>query len=119
MSFDSTIRSNLSVGMPLDLLVYHRDSLILPEGYRVTEDDAYFSAIRRQWSAGLHDLLERLPSPPRRTTSDAASAGRAALRPAMAQVADQLAQLLVVDHRSGNAGIFACGHCRSACGSRM
>ncbi len=27
-------------------------------------DDAYFSAIRRQWSAGLHDLLERLPSPP-------------------------------------------------------
>ncbi|HFT8162208.1 TPA: peptidase, partial [Pseudomonas aeruginosa] len=41
-----------------------RDSLILPEGYRVTEDDAYFSAIRRQWSAGLHDLLERLPSPP-------------------------------------------------------
>ncbi|HBO5075416.1 TPA: peptidase [Pseudomonas aeruginosa] len=64
VSFDSTIRSNLSVGMPLDLLVYHRDSLILPEGYRVTEDDAYFSAIRRQWSAGLHDLLERLPSPP-------------------------------------------------------
>ena len=64
ISMDSTLKSNLSVGLPLDLLVYHRDSLILPEGYRVTEDDAYFSAIRRQWSAGLHDLLERLPSPP-------------------------------------------------------
>ncbi|MGC3581725.1 peptidase, partial [Pseudomonas aeruginosa] len=44
--------------------VYHRVSLILPEGNRVTEDDAFFSAIRRQWSAGLHDLLVRLPSPP-------------------------------------------------------
>ncbi|MGC2917638.1 peptidase, partial [Pseudomonas aeruginosa] len=59
----STIGSFLSVGMPLDLLDYHRDCLILPEGYRVTEDVAYFSAIRRQWSAGLLVLLEGVPSP--------------------------------------------------------
>ncbi|WP_374440367.1 peptidase [Pseudomonas panipatensis] len=64
VSFDSTIRSNLSVGMPLDLLVYHRDSLILPAGYRVTEDDAYFAKVRRQWSLGLHELLGQLPAPP-------------------------------------------------------
>ena len=64
VSFDSTIRSNLSVGMPLDLLVYHRDSLIIPAGYRVTEEDPYFAGIRRQWAAGLHDLLGELPSPP-------------------------------------------------------
>ncbi|MBT8765279.1 proteasome-type protease [Pseudomonas boanensis] len=64
VSFDSTIRSNLSVGMPLDLLVYHRDSLIIPAGYRVTEEDPYFAGIRRRWAAGLHDLLGELPSPP-------------------------------------------------------
>ncbi|WP_271411908.1 proteasome-type protease [Pseudomonas sp. Q1-7] len=64
VSFDSTIRSNLSVGMPLDLLVYHRDSLILPAGYRVTEDDTYFADIRRQWAAGLQDLIGQLPPPP-------------------------------------------------------
>lgn len=64
VSFDSTIRSNLSVGLPLDLLVYHKDSLILPEGYRVDEDDEYFSDIRKRWSAGLHELLGALPAPP-------------------------------------------------------
>ncbi|KWR73455.1 putative proteasome-type protease [Pseudomonas citronellolis] len=64
VSFDSTIRSNLSVGMPLDLLVYHRDSLIVPAGYRVTEEDAYYASIRKQWSAGLHELLAELPAPP-------------------------------------------------------
>ncbi|MDH4584916.1 peptidase [Pseudomonas sp. BN415] len=64
VSFDSTIRSNLSVGMPLDLLVYHRDSLILPVGYRVTEEDKYFADIRRQWAAGLQKLIGELPAPP-------------------------------------------------------
>ncbi|WP_342244479.1 proteasome-type protease [Pseudomonas sp. OTU5201] len=64
VSFDSTIRSNLSVGMPLDLLVYHRDSLILPAGYRVTEEDKYFADIRRQWAAGLQKLIGELPPPP-------------------------------------------------------
>ncbi|MGC3664142.1 hypothetical protein ACPTI4_30995, partial [Pseudomonas aeruginosa] len=63
-AFDTHSPSNLSVGMRLEVLVYQRDSLILPEGYRVTVDDAYFSAISRQWSACLQDLLERLPSPP-------------------------------------------------------
>lgn len=64
VSFDSTIRSNLSVGMPLDLLVYHTDSLIHPVGYRVTEDDEYYQGIRRDWAAGLHELLSQLPPPP-------------------------------------------------------
>ena len=38
--------------MPLDLLVYHTDSLILPAGYRVTEDDEYYEGVRRQWPPG-------------------------------------------------------------------
>ncbi|MBM7059255.1 proteasome-type protease [Pseudomonas sp. UL073] len=64
VSFDSTIRSNLSVGLPLDLLVYHKDSLILPEGYRVGEDDDYYSDIRKRWASGLQELLGALPAPP-------------------------------------------------------
>lgn len=64
LSFDSTIRSNLSVSMPLDLLVYRRDSLEIPSGYRVSEDDPYFASIRRQWSAGLKSLFDQLPQVP-------------------------------------------------------
>ncbi|MNZ39230.1 Proteasome subunit [compost metagenome] len=64
ISFDSTIRSNLSVGMPLDLLVYHAGSLDVPQGFRVREGDAYFEGIRAQWCSGLRQLLGELPAPP-------------------------------------------------------
>ncbi|UTW08272.1 proteasome-type protease [Pseudomonas benzenivorans] len=64
ISFDSTIRSNLSVGMPLDVLVYRADSLMLPSGFRVEESDSYFETIRRQWGTGLRELLGDLPAPP-------------------------------------------------------
>jgi putative proteasome-type protease len=64
ISFDSTIRSNLSVGMPLDMLVYHKDSLHTQQRQRIASDDAYYAQIRRQWSEGLKHLLAELPSPP-------------------------------------------------------
>ncbi len=64
ISFDSTIRSNLSVGLPLDLLVYRCDSLEIPQGFRVEEGDAYFEGIREQWGGGLRQLLGELPAPP-------------------------------------------------------
>ncbi len=64
ISFDSTIRSNLSVGMPLDVLVYRRDTLVLPQGYRVAENDPYFEEIREQWSNGLRSLLAGLSVAP-------------------------------------------------------
>lgn len=64
ISFDSTMRSNLSVGMPLDLLVYRKDSFTGAKSYRVTADDPYFMRIRMQWAAGLHDMLAALPEPP-------------------------------------------------------
>jgi putative proteasome-type protease len=65
ISFDSTIRSNLSVGMPLDLLVYRKDSFGPAHSHRVTQDDPYYSQIRNQWCSGLRDLLGALPAPPR------------------------------------------------------
>ncbi|TWH63799.1 putative proteasome-type protease [Azomonas agilis] len=64
VSFDSTIRSNLSVGMPLDVLVYRTDSLNIPKGVRIREDDPYFAEVRERWSQGLRQLLESMPTSP-------------------------------------------------------
>ncbi|HQV22199.1 MAG: proteasome-type protease [Moraxellaceae bacterium] len=64
ISFDSTIRSNLSVGTPLDLLVYLNHSFVIPQGRRLFDDDPYFNTIRSQWSEGLQQVLAQLPPPP-------------------------------------------------------
>ncbi len=64
VSFDSTIRSNLSVGFPIDLMVYRTDSLALPRGKRITEDDPYLRTIRGEWSKGLLEILRSFDPPP-------------------------------------------------------
>ncbi len=64
ISFDSTIRSNLSVGTPLDVLIYNADTMDFPEGRRIYENDPYFSMIRQQWSDGLRTTLAALPPAP-------------------------------------------------------
>ena len=61
VSFDSTMRSNLSVGMPIDLICYARDSLEVQMRRRFDEEDAYFRAISKQWSEGLRQAFSRLP----------------------------------------------------------
>lgn len=63
ISFASTLRSNVSVGMPLDVLVYKKDSLMMPKGKRIAEDDEYFTDISRQWSETLKKGLAELPTP--------------------------------------------------------
>lgn len=63
ISFDSTIRSNVSVGLPIDLLCYRSDSLEIKERHRVLETDAYFQSIREAWSQGLRETFSRLPDP--------------------------------------------------------
>ncbi|MDC4316413.1 proteasome-type protease [Acinetobacter baumannii] len=63
ISFDSTLRSNVSVGLPLDALVYSKDSFVIPMGKRITEDDPYFSQISRQWSDTLRRGLQEMPKP--------------------------------------------------------
>ena len=64
ISFDSTMKSNLSVGLPLDMAVYKPDQFELHLHQRFLEDDAYLMAIRHQWSEGLKSLLASLPAPP-------------------------------------------------------
>jgi len=61
VSFDSTMRSNLSVGMPIDLICYERDSLRVQMRRRFEPDDAYFAELGREWSEGTREVFRRLP----------------------------------------------------------
>ena len=61
VSFDSTMRSNLSVGMPIDLICYQRDSLEIRLRRRFDEGDAYFTALSRHWSEGVRHVFGHLP----------------------------------------------------------
>ena len=53
LSFDSTLRSNLSVGLPIDLLIYERDSLDVRRQKRIEQDDEYFRKLSAAWSDAL------------------------------------------------------------------
>jgi putative proteasome-type protease len=64
LSFDATIRSNLSVGLPIDILRYRADSFRVNDLATLDEDDAYWSELRTGYSDGLAALIERLPPPP-------------------------------------------------------
>lgn len=61
VSFDSTMRSNLSVGMPIDLVSYRRDSLVIDRRRRFDEGDHYFAELSRQWSEGVREAFHHLP----------------------------------------------------------
>lgn len=61
ISFDSTIRSNLSVGLPIDMLLYRADSFAPANPHRVNEGDAYFQRLHRGWGQGLRNVFKRLP----------------------------------------------------------
>lgn len=63
VSFDSTMRSNLSVGLPIDIALIRRDSRAISFRHRVDGDDAYFAAIRNGWSQGLRKVFNELPAP--------------------------------------------------------
>jgi putative proteasome-type protease len=63
VSFDSTMRSNLSVGLPIDLLIYNRDSLRMGFQRHIEEGDEYFGMIHKQWGEGLRRVFAQLPDP--------------------------------------------------------
>jgi putative proteasome-type protease len=62
VSFDSTIKANLSVGLPIDLQVYEKDSFVLEDQVRFDEDDPYYQAISQGWGEALRAALTQLPS---------------------------------------------------------
>ncbi len=62
VSFDSTMRSNLSVGMPIDLICYERDSLMVRMRRRFEQGDPYFATLSKQWSEGTRAVFRQLPA---------------------------------------------------------
>jgi putative proteasome-type protease len=63
VSFDSTMRSNISVGLPIDLLVYETGSLKIALQRRIQEYDPYFQMVHHQWGEGLRRVFAQLPDP--------------------------------------------------------
>ena len=61
ISIDSTLRSNLSVGLPLDALVYPEGSFSAAHLHRITEQNPHFLALRKAWGEGLQRLFRDLP----------------------------------------------------------
>ncbi|WP_066521835.1 peptidase [Sphingobium cloacae] len=61
VSMDSTLRSNLSVGMPLDLAVIERDAFDFRVRTRIEADDEQFATLSQSWSAALRKGFEDLP----------------------------------------------------------
>jgi len=61
VSFDSTMRSNLSVGMPIDLACYDRDALRLGHVCRFHDGDPYMQSLRKSWSEGVVRAFAQLP----------------------------------------------------------
>jgi putative proteasome-type protease len=63
ISMDSTLKSNLSVGMPLDLLVYHEDSLTVTHVAHIDEKNDYFQMIRSSWGKRLKQVFSEIDAP--------------------------------------------------------
>jgi putative proteasome-type protease len=63
ISMDSTIRSNLSVGPPLDLAIVRRDEFKLATHISIDNDNDYFKMIRTRWGYALKEVFAELPNP--------------------------------------------------------
>jgi putative proteasome-type protease len=63
ISFDSTIRSNVSVDLPVDVLVYRNNKLSIDYNHRVAKDDPYFLSVRQHWGEGLRKVFAEIPNP--------------------------------------------------------
>jgi len=60
LSFDSTLRSNLSVGLPIDILIYERDTLSVSREKRIVQEDAYFKKLSGAWSDALRTAFANI-----------------------------------------------------------
>lgn len=63
VSFDSTIKSNLSVGLPIDIAMIKTNDLQVTKRHRIDSEDAYFRDLRSRWSQGLRQVFGQLPDP--------------------------------------------------------
>jgi putative proteasome-type protease len=63
VSMDSTIRSNLGVGPPLDLAIMRRDEFKLATHISIDFDNEYFNTLRKRWGLALQEVFSELPDP--------------------------------------------------------
>jgi putative proteasome-type protease len=64
ISMDSTMRSNLGVGLPIDIAVIRRDALATEVAHRIEAGEPYFHDLRERWSAALRAAHMAIPRPP-------------------------------------------------------
>jgi putative proteasome-type protease len=64
VSMDSTMRSNLGVGLPIDIAVQRRGALDLEVSHRIEAGESYFHDLRERWSAALRAAHRAIPRPP-------------------------------------------------------
>lgn len=64
ISMDSTMRSNLSVGLPIDVMVVRRDALEVELEHRIEIGEPYFHDLRERWSTALRAAHMAIPTPP-------------------------------------------------------
>ena len=64
ISMDSTMRSNLSVGLPIDIALLRRDALKTEVATRIGSNDPYFRDLRERWSKALREAHMAIPTPP-------------------------------------------------------
>ena len=62
VSFDSTVKANLTVGAPFDYHLYSTDSLVRGDTGRINLDDPYYRTISEGWSEALKQALDSLPA---------------------------------------------------------
>jgi putative proteasome-type protease len=67
ISMDSTMRSNLGVGLPIDILVVGRDNCTAEVNYRIEPGEPYFQDLRERWSGALRAAHIAIPRPPYRS----------------------------------------------------
>jgi putative proteasome-type protease len=60
LSFDSTLRSNLSVGLPIDMLTYETGTLKFEHMKRIGQDDPYFKMLSAEWSKALRTAFANI-----------------------------------------------------------
>jgi len=69
ISMDSTMRSNIGVGLPIDILVARRDAQNAEVNYRIESKEPYFQDLRERWSGALRAAHMAIPRPPYRGQS--------------------------------------------------
>jgi putative proteasome-type protease len=62
LSIDSTMKSNISVGPPINLIAYYRDSFEIKHRLQLTRGDAYLVKVRHLWEKAIREAFDSMPS---------------------------------------------------------